>query len=300
MTTQASSITYDNSTDGLFQAWTSAFDSGITTVGMTAHAQAGEINFATVTKPAAANASQGFRVYKYNDGLTEAYMKVEFGSGDSGALEPALYFTWGRTLDGSGNFSGVDVSGRYRVKMASANAALGTVTTRFCMSGASFSINFNEALNGASPLQHVIVTDRTRNAGTGAANSTGLCIVAAGQNTALQRAGTGGTHWSEFLPVGSAGTVHIATGGGGRLLSAFPQTNGTYASGTDIGVFNVYALHGKPHVVVGACVVSPTDFLTGASVNPTIFGAAHVWRQTGLTSDGQSGGLYGRIAVIWE
>ena len=84
-------------TDAEFRAWVTAISNGFQAL-FTKVTQTGEINLATVLKPAGANTSQGFEVYRFNDSLQATapiFFKVEYGS-SSLAVTPSCWLTVGK------------------------------------------------------------------------------------------------------------------------------------------------------------------------------------------------------------
>lgn len=99
--------TMAQTTDAEFRAWVTEFDALMTgPLGLIATSDTGQINLSTVLKPAAASASQGFRMYKTADGLADLYIKVEFGSAGA-ANQPGIFITVGTSTDGAGTVTGV-------------------------------------------------------------------------------------------------------------------------------------------------------------------------------------------------
>lgn len=105
-----------NNTDAIFRAWAS-FIHSVFVLGLTNTADTGQINLATVTKPASASVSQGYKIYRTNDGLTNIYFKVEFGC-TSNVLYPSLWITVGTGTDGAGTINGTVLMARTQLYTA--------------------------------------------------------------------------------------------------------------------------------------------------------------------------------------
>ena len=108
MSKQVVSAAPIQTTDAEFQAWVTAISSGFQAL-FTKVTQSGEINLATVLKPAGANTSQGFEVYRFNDSLQATapiFFKIEYGS-SSTAVTPSCWLTVGKGADGSGTITSV-------------------------------------------------------------------------------------------------------------------------------------------------------------------------------------------------
>lgn len=101
-------IAPDYTSDATFRACVSGISTALQAL-FTKVTQTGEINTATVTKPAAANTAQGFEVYRLNDALhatAPVFFKIEYGS-SSTAATPTIWLTVGKGADGSGNITSV-------------------------------------------------------------------------------------------------------------------------------------------------------------------------------------------------
>ncbi|MDG4594210.1 MAG: hypothetical protein P9F75_00700 [Candidatus Contendobacter sp.] len=109
-TTLDTTLYASNSTDAMFRAWAS-FIHSVFALGLTNTADTGQINLATVTKPSVASASQGYKMYRTNDGLTNVYIKCEFGC-TSNVLYPSLWITIGTGTDGAGTINGTVLMAR--------------------------------------------------------------------------------------------------------------------------------------------------------------------------------------------
>lgn len=107
MATFATTAAPTNDTDANFRAWINVWHSLFTTMGGWAQtADTGQINFATVLKPAVANTKQGYALYAMTDALqatNPVILKLAFGSG-SFATTPGVWFAVGTHTDGAGNF----------------------------------------------------------------------------------------------------------------------------------------------------------------------------------------------------
>jgi hypothetical protein len=105
MATFATAVAPDNSSDAAFRAWINAVHS-VMTGAWVQTGDSGQINFATVTRPLAANTKQGYALYAMNDSLQSTrpiIIKFAFGSGTS-ANFPGMWFSIGTATDGAGNF----------------------------------------------------------------------------------------------------------------------------------------------------------------------------------------------------
>jgi hypothetical protein len=107
------SLYNSNSTDPLFRAW-ATFIHNIFMLGFVNVTDAAQIDLTTVLKPAATQTSQGFKIYRTNDGLTPVYLKVEFGSGTA-ALQPSIWLTVSTGYTAGGTMGGLILMARYQL-----------------------------------------------------------------------------------------------------------------------------------------------------------------------------------------
>lgn len=108
MAKQIFSSTPDLSTDAAFRGWGSAISTALQALFVKV-TQTGEINWATVSKPATNGAAAGFEVYRFNDSLQASapiFFKIEYGAYTGGTIRPALWMTVGKAADGSGTITG--------------------------------------------------------------------------------------------------------------------------------------------------------------------------------------------------
>jgi hypothetical protein len=299
MATSSPSITYDNSTDALFRAWVAAFDTAMLAIGLLHTADTGQIDTSTVLKPSAGSQSRGYIMYKPNDGLTDYYVRIDFGSGLAGALQPTIYATVGWTTDGAGNLTGTQVTGQVMLRLVNTNAAAGALTSNFCKSGSAWAFSTNETLSGGSPASMVMAVDRSRNAATGAATTSGVSILWACANVCtVSYTGTTDTAFLEYLPA-SGGRFGPAFSN--RIPYAAPNHTGTWSRGSNVGVAPVVPWDGGGvPVPVAALVISPTDASVGTTFSASLYGTARTYRHCNGLTDDQSNLNQGRVCHIWE
>lgn len=107
MATHSSSTTKpSNSSDANFRTWINFIHDMMIAAGWDQTADTGQINFATVTAPGAADTKQGYALYEMTDALAATnpiILKFGFGSG-SNTNSPGLWFAVGTHTDGAGNF----------------------------------------------------------------------------------------------------------------------------------------------------------------------------------------------------
>lgn len=123
MTATTYSAALQQTSDAEFRDWGSKLSAAMTTCGHTMTADTGQINWATVTRPAVSTAG-GYEIREFTDTMAASYpvfVKYEYGTGTAAAL-PALWITVGTGSDGAGNITGVLVA-RFKIGTAISNAS---------------------------------------------------------------------------------------------------------------------------------------------------------------------------------
>lgn len=95
-----------NASDAEFRAWAQFVHDALGNAGWVQTSDTGQINLTTVSKPSGSNTAQGYEIWRTNDSLTDAYLKIEYGSGANGANFPAIWCTLGWGSNGSGTLTG--------------------------------------------------------------------------------------------------------------------------------------------------------------------------------------------------
>lgn len=137
-TANDNSILCSNSTATLFRLW-ATFIHNAFLLGFVSTSDTGQVDLTTVSAPSSANQSMGYKIYKTNDGLTDVYFKVEFGSGANGPAYPGIWITASTSSNGAGTLNGTILLAR----TALGCGANDTSTTNVCVaSGANNRITF--------------------------------------------------------------------------------------------------------------------------------------------------------------
>jgi len=286
MTLVTATIAYDNSTDALFRQWGIDLHSLMTGSGWTYVSQTGDAgDFSGVTKPSAANQQRWFMMYKENDGETELYLKLFGGSGNDGATTPEISTQIGFAINGSGGFTGTQLSQRYGTRFTAASLA-----TRASRSDSAFSLSVNDA--------RVHTVDRSRNGSTGDVDGAGatICVLDSANSVAASTSGFGGRGYMEY--VGSSGGVWGAISIGTRFQNV-PVFSGTYGRGTNVGLITVQPWDaGNRPSPISLVLGSATDFSSaGTAATVPMYGVNHEYRQTSIFGDN---GNVTRVLVIDE
>lgn len=112
MTTSTFSTVISHASTTTFRTWGLELSNALTTIGFIKSGDTGQINWATVTRPAV-NVSGGYEIRYLNDslhGTAPLYMKIEYGTNTTGAAYPAMWVTIGTGANGSGTITGTIIA----------------------------------------------------------------------------------------------------------------------------------------------------------------------------------------------
>ena len=108
MTTASTNTAIDHTSDAGFRTWVAEIITQLLAVGLTQTADTGQINTASVTRPAI-NTMAGYAIFRFNDTLhatNPIFLKLQFGTGGS-TTTPAMQLQVGRGSNGSGTLTGL-------------------------------------------------------------------------------------------------------------------------------------------------------------------------------------------------
>lgn len=259
----ATPANWTNSSDANFRTWGSYIAARLLAVGMVQTADTGQINWTTVTAPAAISTYQGYEIWRFADTLqatAPVYFKLEYGSGNVAAANPGMRITFGTGSDGAGNLTGTLSA-----------SVVGGVITAYATPGSLFGSGDTNRFvfatwNGASTGTW-LGFERTLDS-SGNPTSEGVWVFS---KPLVGSSGCSVTFWNR-----STGTVGPALGTGMSVAALFPDTTGITGVQTIVApVFPEKGVFGNP-------VLNLVGYLTGdiaAGSTPTIYayGAAHVY-----------------------
>lgn len=122
-------------TDAEFRTWGSGVAAALQACGLVKTSDTGQIDWATVTRPAGTTTAAGYEIYRFNDALQATkpvVIKVEYGNANSVGA-PSLWITVGSTTNGAGTITGVAITTRRQT--AFTGQAVGTVWTAYTSGG---------------------------------------------------------------------------------------------------------------------------------------------------------------------
>jgi hypothetical protein len=250
--------------DEEFRAWGKAVSDAIQLGGIVKTADTGQIDWATVSKPAAINTSQGYEIYRFADSLQSTapvFFRLDYGSG-SDAKYASLWLTVGTGSDGNGTITGVVIDS-YQITHANSGSATNkSIITSFTN---GLVISLIQATSGGYGMYFTL--ERTHDS-TSADTSAGVMC-----NTLK-----GTTKQSIYAPF--SGTVFTYA----NIMSLLPPT-GSGASAPDIHLYPVRFFTPGEGPVSNLCAAYfSADFATDSTYTVNFLGTDKTFRTTQVLS----------------
>lgn len=280
-------------TDADFRAWGAAINAALTAIGLVQTADTGQINWATVTKPAAINTAAGYEIWRFNDALQATkpvFIKIEYGSG-AVVDRPSLWITTGSVTNGAGTLSG---QSRARIQLGAGTSDAAGSTRAMYVSGSSSRLCMILNVNTVTAAQNMaVMIERTKDS-TGADTGDGLIVI--------QWAGSGGASYTTVpltpgvaVPAATANTPTVDVTGKG----------GTSIIGTDVALSPLLAFVGKALFGMSLIVYNSADIGALGSFVANHLGANHTYLPLGslVSSVGANWSTptgTNAFAMLWE
>lgn len=312
MPTAVLNIPFHNTTDADFRAWGKACSDGFAAVGMIKTADTGQVDWATVTKPATTTGiGAPYEVYRFNDALQDTapiFVKIEYGA-TYAAIRPALYVTISRSTDGAGNPVNVLAPRRQTPGVTgTGSAAIPLSIEPIYISSDSSSLCFSARIGTtsiASVHAPAFVIDRSRDV-TGTPTATGGVILTEGSGPIASVTSSGGAQ------------LHAWTYSGESVMTDIPATAPAQVNGGDLNGATSMAHNDRtpvfPYVVVvpghapwqvlAACAVIGSDAANGP-FTANVLGAVRNYRSIPIGEShsrwmsGSTTGYTG-LCILWE
>lgn len=275
-------------TDADFRNWIDGLRAQFTACGLVQTADTGQVNSATVTKPAAINTFQGYDIWRFADALQATkpvFIKIEYGS--AGATDrPSLAFTVGTGTNGAGTLTGQ--VGTRTVERPNTSKAAGGTLNSYC-SGSTSRLSLVTNLDSAnSSFFMAALIERPRNS---AGVEQGDCVA-----TLFSSTGVGAAY--QAIPFAGSVPGQVA-----YAPCAPPAAGAVSAVGADVALGPSMIFCGK--VLFGSFLsYLHADIGELASFNANHLGGAHVFMPMG-DGYGSSYSNYAQasnhsLAILWE
>lgn len=279
----SSTLVSDITTDARFRAIAQFVeDTLVTTGGWLVSTETGDTAPGSLAHPTATNTKKGFRVYKTNDGLTQIYMRIDYGSTNATSGNGfGMWITLGTGSDGAGTLSGIFFNGGGSTG-ATVGAANTIGTTGVVNSyGSADTGRVQLGLFVSATVGNIIAFSLERSKdSSGADTSDGILLSG--------RIGNGGSNgiWN-VAAVGSCMEVsHALIVAGGTqptfeygLSYVLTRNNPSETFGNPVGVGLLQHFKGASvQPGVGICVVNSSDVSAEGSFTQTIYGATRTYQ----------------------
>lgn len=264
--TATTTTPFAQSTDAEFRLWAQWIHDKLDAAGWVNTSDTGQINLTTVAKPAAANTSQGYEIWRMADALqatNPVFMKIEYGSGGA-ATVPAVWVTIGTASNGSGTLTG-NVSTRTQTTAAAGdstarNSYFSGNTDRFV-----FAIMADSTVTQSSGI--IFGVERTKDS-TGANSTEGAHFFCIGPSTTITSSQM--MTFSGSMPPADA------------LFLSGLQAGTTGVFGSDAYTFPIYPNGFYPrNPIMNAVGYFAADLTREVSITLDIYGANHTYLPVG-------------------
>jgi hypothetical protein len=110
MATSQQTLVRDNSTLANFKQWAQAISNFFTTAGWLQSGDTGQVNWSSIAAVPAVNTFV-YEIWQPNDGLTNFYLKVEYGTNSASSnTAPQIRMNIGTATNGAGTLSGITLT----------------------------------------------------------------------------------------------------------------------------------------------------------------------------------------------
>lgn len=261
MTTVTSSTRLRHDSDATFREWGSEFSGFLNTIGLVQTADTGQINWTTVTRPAA-NTEAGYEMWRFNDtqqGTSPVFLRFGYGT-NANAAGPRIQLTVGTGSNGSGTITG---TAPFTINNISASSTTETGDTLrnsyFCLVDGAFVWQWKNA----SSTRSFGMVGRTVDS-SGVADADGLMIILGGSNiftsACMNFVGTD-TITTKRTSVAAAQPCH------------WPQTPAASLVGSDQQVACVYGTFPRFRPIPWFVGCLDTEFLEAVTFTATMVGS---------------------------
>ncbi len=296
MTTSTYNTVLAHGSDAEFRAWGLELHNALVAVGLVNTADTGQIDFATVVRPAA-NTAGGYKMYRFDDSLQATapiFIKIEYGTG-SAVANPMAWITVGISTNGAGTLGATLLTTRNTFFRTSAPlSAVITYPTFVCSIAGYVGLGFKR---GALTLQgyggfHVC---RSCDA-SGAPNADGVQVYFCTANT------TG--YSTQMLRFSPAVLRTPSNSNAYCLVADYLSADTSTASGLDIQHYKHYAswprMRCNPFLLAGYILDTPLD--TEFTATP-VGAISHNYRMIGEAfgyAAGATAGSNVQGIMVWE
>lgn len=259
----------DQTSDAGFRTWIQEFITAfVTTLTVTQTADTGQINTATVTRPAVINTAAGYVIFRFNDtaqATSPIFMKFEFGTGAIQPTSPNMWLTVGTGSNGTGTITGTTTT-RFQIFGAVAPSVVTNFVSRYCYNATQgiMWMSFKQGAVASGSLGGFKI-ERSNNA-AGAVTTDAYTILT--QGSATSPGGVQGAMQAYSYLTPGLVTLPVVT-----AYSAWPGNVTTTLVSGNIQVFPVWNFTPTIGVSANHAICLATEIPIGNTVNLALVGA---------------------------
>lgn len=297
MTTSTWSSGSLNTTDAEFRTLGTEFSTALAAVGLTQTADTGQINWASVLRPAA-NAEAGYEVWRFNDAAqatSPVFFKFYYGTGGGSPAGFRVRIETGTASSGAGVLSGTGSGGIQLMTNSQNGAASASAAASYVCYVAGFLGIYWKAGHGC---QGFLLLSRTCDA-TGTPDGDGLFVWSFGAT------GSGFNHNFRMIRLASPAAVIYsaiqAAGSATFCLGVGGLTNTSLPSG-DKQIYLCWTANPDMRPMFSFGSVLTSEFASGSTFTTALVGSTtRTFLSTGWVGQGYMAGAAGNgIAMLWE
>lgn len=295
---------FDHSSDAGFRAWVAEIVTALfTTLSLTQTADTGQINPATVNRPAPGSSpgtSGGYVIGRFNDTLQSTspiFFKMEFGTNSVSATAPIIWITVGTGSNGSGTITGTTTARSAVTTSVAINSITATYFSNFSYNATQGVFSMAWKANAAVDNYGFLILTRSTDS-TGAPTGDAYGLITNSSTATSVNGSAGAAQWysyltSTLLPLSRPDIWVLAL----PFLQAVTLSAGSIQVGCGFQSTPVLGLNGNfgagilAEVPVGVTI---SVAFVGTSAR-TYLGVGHAWNNANIGGFGNAG-----LLILWQ
>lgn len=294
MTTASTATRLRSDSDATFREWGLEMSTQLAAVGLVQTADTGQVNWTTVTRPAA-NTLGGYEIWRFNDALQSTapiFMRVEYRSGSTNQV-PKIRITVGTGSNGSGTITGTALTTSRDIHGDTVATTDTARSSYWCCVAGFFGMHWKV---GTTNSEGCFFICRTCDSDGDPTDTGALVYWGNASSTAMQ------TQALRFAATAAAYTAR--TSQADAALGISPQSPTSTAVGSDIQVMMGWTITPRVAPLFGVCGVIDAELNQGVTFSATLVGTtARTYIATSTVcpfGPGSSTAQNPKVAFLWE
>lgn len=296
MTTHITNTPISHLDDAGFRAWISEIHNSLLTVGLIQTSDAGQVNFATATRPATSSVYNVYSIYRFNDSQQSncpIFIKFYFMTQTTNTAR--INIEIGNGTDGSGNILNSNVfQGIQITKQVTSNTENSTVNrlSYFSHSDGFFAMSIKNGFGATTPNWAFLIINRSCN-DDATINSNSFNIIY--QNSTTASGTTSRTFINSITSWTHTTAFHT------NLLAVNNDTS-TFV-GDDAQIFLSYSFEPRIRPVFGTVLVKLSEFGSDSTFQTKVYGTSNrtfINVGSSMSNVGNNIGSNWSLAFLWE